>query len=483
MTRPPSPRTPRPLAAALATLALVVALGPSAAAHPGVRHTGLADPGPGSAGVGDPYFPLDGNGGIDVQHYDVRVGYDFEQGRLRGRTTLTLVPTQELSSFHLDLVLAASEVTVDGVPAAHRRTEGHELVVRPAAALQPGIPVEVEVTYAGRPGRERYRGASSWLADRHEVVTMNQPHMAPWWFPANDHPTDKATFDVSVRVPRGRQVVANGDLVSRRTRGATATWHWRAVEPMTTYLAFFAAGRFDVERGVSDGLPWTVAVSSRLPRAERRASMRMLRRTPAILRRLERDLGDYPFTSTGGVVTSLDPGFALENQTRPTYPVLTRGQEWLLVHELAHQWFGDSVAIARWRDIWLNEGAATFMEQRHEELRGVRTAADWLTRTHAGAPDSFWRLAIADPGPRRVFDDAVYVRGGMAFQALRNRIGEEAFWTLLRTWLETRRGGYATSEEFEALAAETSGQDLTDFFRVWLREPTRPAATQENGLI
>jgi aminopeptidase N len=439
---------------------------------------------PGAPGVGDPYFPLDGNGAIDVQHYDVRVRYDFEEQRLRGPTTLTIVPSAQLTSFNLDLLLDARRVTVDGERARHRRTDGHELVVRPATALQPGVPAEVVVSYAGRPGRERYAGESNWLADDQEVVTMNQPHMAPWWFPANDHPTDKATFDISVRVPEGRQVVANGDLVSRRkARGGATAWHWRATEPMATYLAFFAAGRFEVERGTHDGLPWTLAVSRRLPAAQQAASMRLLRRTPAVVDRLEQDLGAYPFSSTGGLVTSLDPGFALENQTRPTYPTLGGAQEWLLVHELAHQWFGDSVSVARWRDIWLNEGAATFMETRHAELSGGVPAQQWLTSTHQTARPGFWRLRIADPGRRGIFAEPVYVRGGMTFQALRHRIGEDAFWTLLRTWLATKKDGNGTSEEFEALAAQVSGQDLAGFFQAWLREPTRPAATEENGLI
>ncbi|WP_181310537.1 M1 family metallopeptidase [Nocardioides campestrisoli] len=479
MIRGPRPGRLRMLTAAT-LLTLVGTTVPSALLAP----SGAAAPEPGAPGVGDPYFPLDGNGSIDVQHYRIKVAYDFEAARLRGSTTLTLVPTAELSRFNLDLLLPASKVTVDGVEAGHRRSGGgHELVVRPKQALAAGVPVEVEVRYAGHPGRKRYAGESNWLADRHEVVTMNQPHMAPWWFPANDHPSDKATYDVSVTVPRGHQVISNGTRVGSRTKNDTRTVRWASERPMASYLAFFAAGRFQVESGTSEGLPWTAAVSRRLMPHEQRASMRMLRRSPRIVRALEQDLGAYPFSNTGGLVTSLDVDFALENQTRPTYPVLGRSDTWLLVHELAHQWFGDSVAVSRWRDIWLNEGAASFMEQRFLERQGG-SAQQWLTELHGslGAGQQFWKLQIADPGRRNIFDSAIYTRGAMAFQALRTRIGEDAFWTLLRTWLGSRADGNGTSEEFEALASQVSGQDLTAFFQAWLREPTRPAATPENGL-
>src|SRR5690606_16850127 len=134
------------------------------------------------------------------------------------------------------------------------------------------------------------------------------------------------------------------------------------------------------------------------------------------------------------------------------------------------------------RDIWLNEGAATFMEKRAEELLGRETAQEWLKRSHAAMGPSFWRLRIADPGAGRIFAEPVYERGAMTFQALRQRIGEDAFWTLLRTWLTAKKDGHGSSEEFEALASQVSGQDLTDFFRVWLREPTRPEANEQNGL-
>ena len=467
-------------AAALLTASLALAAPVVAPASARVE----ARPSPGSAGIGDSYFPLDGNGGIDVTRYQVHDRYRFEQRRLSGWTRLTVRATQDLSRFDLDFLLPVRRVTVDGRPAEFRRVDGHELRIVPATPLLDGQGFRVRVAYDGRPGRAEYAGGSSWLANASEVVTMGEPHMAPWWFPANDHPRDRARMDLHLTVPRAKNVVANGELVSRTVHGARATTYWRAVEPMAPYLAFFAAGDFVVRKGEHEGLPWYVAVSRALPQGARTRSLRLMKRTPGIVDWLETQLGDYPFSSTGGLTTDLDPGFALENQTRPTYPVLGRRSRSVVVHELAHQWFGDSVAVENWRDIWLNEGAATFMEVRYDETHGGESASDWLsTRYDAfGASDDFWNLDIADPGPRRLFDFSVYVRGAMALQALRQRIGEADFWVLLRSWVDENRYGNGSTPAFAALAERVSGEDLDGFFQAWLRERSRPAATPENGL-
>ncbi|GGD17801.1 M1 family metallopeptidase [Nocardioides daphniae] len=474
--RAPRRTRARLLAGAVTTVLLVGLVGPSA---------GDSTSAQGTSGIGDAYFPLDGNGGYDVRHYDVRVRYDFARRHLGGTATLTLVPSVDLKRLNLDLLLKASAVKVNGTPATFRKDGGHELVVTPRTVLKAGRTAKVTVRYAGFPGRQRYLGEGNWLASRHEVVTINQPHMAPWWFPANDHPSDKATFRVAVTVPQGKRVISNGRLLGRVRKGRTQTWQWGARDPMATYLAFFAAGDFAVERGTTDGLPWFNAVSTRLDARSQRQSLTQLRRSAALVRQMERDLGPYPFETTGGVVTSLMAGFALENQTRPVYWPLETGSTWLLVHELAHQWFGDAVAVARWRDIWLNEGAATFMEQRHAERTGGRPVGEWLQEQYAAfaAQDSFWDLAIARPGADNLFHDAVYLRGGMTLQALRQRIGEQDFWTLLRRWIATHDDGNASTAQFEKLAAEVSGEQLSGFFDAWLRTPAKPAATRDNGLV
>ena len=328
-----------PLAIGLAGAMLVALLVTPAPAQ--------ALPIPGNDGIGDSYFPRDGNGGIDVVSYRIHDRYRFPTKRLSGRTVLTIEATHDLSSFNLDLLLPVRKVKVDGVRVSHDKRNQHEVVITPKQPILDGDTFRVAVSYAGRPGRIGYLGEKNWLADRREVVTMNQPHMAPWWFPSNDHPSDKALMDISITVPRGKQVFANGHRVSIEREGGLATHHWRADEPMSTYLAVFAAGDFQVASGVRDGLPWRAIVSKQMTRDARQSNMALMRQTPGVVAGLEEDLGAYPFSEVGGLVTGLDVHFALENQTLPTYPVTGRSYTWLVVHELAHQWFGDSVALCR----------------------------------------------------------------------------------------------------------------------------------------
>jgi aminopeptidase N len=432
--------------------------------------------------VPDPYFPEDGNVGYDVQHYDIGVAYDFGTGRLDGTTTVTLRALEDRDDFNLDLLLKVDAVEVDGEPVYFHKDGRHELVVE--APLAAGEDVDVEVTYHGFPGAVRWRGERNWRADEHEVITVNQPRMAPWWFPANDHPSDKATFEVAVTVDEAKQVIGNGIRTGRVDHGGTATTTWVMDAPMATYLAFFAAGDYVVRSGERAGIPYVNAASRHLPKPLRKDALRELRASAPVTAWLEDELGTYPYTGlggTGGVVTGLPLGFALENQTRPVYGFIYRG---VLVHELAHQWFGDAVAVEQWQDIWLNEGLATYMEVRYDEAHGGPSTKRWLRRTHRayGQGDDFWRVRVFDPGRSSIFDDAVYVRGAMTMAALRNRIGKKDFRTLLRTWVTAHPDGNATTAEFVELAGEVSGEELHRFFDSWLVHKRRPAATASNGL-
>jgi len=416
------------------------------------------------------------------------VSYDPRTHRLEGRTLVRAVARQPLSGFHLDLALAPRAVRVDGAPSTFTKRGSHELRITPAEPLVRGQEFEVSVRYAGRPSRTRAAGITPFLTGGGEALAVGEPQIGPWWFAANETPADKATYDIVVRVPRGRQAVSNGELVGRRTSDGWTAWHWRMDEPMATYLAFFAAGRFELDRARVGGRPYLAAVSRRLDAGEHADALRLLRRTPGVVAWLESELGEYPFASTGGVVTGLPVFFALENQSRPVYPDLGGPEEpgnvQFLVHELSHQWFGNAVGVRRWRDIWLNEGFATYAEWRYDEAHGGEPVSERLRREYAGRPagDAFWSLRISDPGARSMFEPPVYARGAMTLAALRNRIGDSSFDAVLRVWVQRHSGGHGTTAGFRALAQELTGIDLDPFFTAWLDTTERPEQTAGNGL-
>lgn len=462
--------------------------GAGAVAYPGppapvtAEESARADvPALGSSGGGDPYFPADGNGGYDVAHYDIRNRYHFSTRLLTGTTRITARAGTALSGFHLDLLLRPVRVLVDGVPARFGKPTAHELRILPARPIAAGQTFVVTVSYRGRPSTIAYQGERSFKASATEAAAVGQPHMAPWWFPANDHPRDKARFDITMVVGKGRQVVSNGRLVERRRTARTTTFHWRVRDPMATYQAFFVAGDLVQDVGHAHGLHYRNAVSARLSPREQQRTRHALLRTPALASWLQGQLGAYPFETTGGVRTALPIGFALENQTRPVYP-RAPGTD-LLVHELAHQWLGNSVGLERWKDIWLNEGIATWLQWRYLEARRLANPQARLVRQWRTMPASAWALRIGDPGPRNLFDWAVYERGAMTVQALRHRVGEQHFWQVLRGWVALNRNATATTEDLMALAEQISGEDLDSFWQAWLFTPARPAWSAATGLV
>ncbi len=476
---------------------------PGGGVAPGVVFTA------GAAGIGDPYYPLDGNGGYDVRDYGLDLAYDPASGVLSGTAAITLVATQNLSSLNLDFDTRAADgsdrivvsaARVDGIVAstvltttpisadtaqplpagsadAGAEPPRTELTVTPAAGILSGTQVVVEVDYAGVPITiDDAFGAAGVFATADGMVISGEPRVAATWFPSNDHPSDKATMTMSMAVPSGLEVIGNGVLQPTTTAGTTTTWTYVMDRPMATYLATATVGEYDVVTTVVDGVTYRDAVAQSLfaagtAGAESRAAFAI---NPTAVSYLSGIFGPYPFTESGGIAADVaDLGFALENQTRPIYPGVP--DESTIVHELAHQWYGDDVAISTWADIWLNEGFATYAEWLWSEQQGGTTAQQTFDDLFAtDAADPFWTVEVADPGAVAIFDDPVYLRGAMTLHALRVEVGDTTFFEILRGWAAENSGGNVTTGQFEEYASSVAGTDLTALFDTWLHTPSKP---------
>ncbi|WP_053914032.1 M1 family metallopeptidase [Streptomyces sp. SCSIO 75703] len=457
------PRPPFVLAAALAALA-------AGCGGSGVHGT------PGGPGLRDPYFPKAGNGGYDVRHYGLVLDYDPARRHLSGTATVTARATEALSAFDLDLDgLTVEEVTVDGRTARWSRA-GQELTVRPRDGLRRGATFRVTVRYSGEPVTITDHDGSEegWLHTADGAVGLGEPTGSMAWFPGNHHPSDKAAYDLTVTVPEGLRAVSNGELTSERTEGGRTTSTWHSAEPMPSHAATVAIGRFDVTRTTTrDGLPVLTAVDPE----QAAAGKAVLGRVPEIMEWAGDLFGPYPFSSTGAIVDRPgDAGYALETQTRPYFagaPDLRT-----LVHELAHQWYGNSVTPKTWADVWLAEGFATYAEWLWDEDHGGDSAQHTFDTFYATG-EGLWAFPPAEPpDAAHLFESPVYQGGAMVLHRVRRTVGDDAFRALLRGWAAAHRHGNADTADFTAYVEKSApGTDFTPLWREWLHgsgTPPRP---------
>ncbi len=463
----------RPRTAIVRALLVLLVLAPSGCT---ARRTPVIVPVAGAVSAGDPYVPGDGNGGYDVLNYDLDLRFSPRGApSLAGTATITADATEPLSRFDLDLTgLTVSKVTVGGVPASYSRTPG-ELVVVPAKPLHKGRFV-VGVAYSGTPREinDHALGRYGWTPTHDGVFTGDEPSGAHTWFPGNDHPADKATFGFRITVPKGLTAIANGELSGTTTSGGSTTYTWRERRPMATYLAMVDVGRFRVRTGrTAGGVPVYVAVD---PSVASVGLSTLYKETVQVTDLWTTLFGPYPFDSTGGVIDDAPVQFALETQTRPEYAAGIAASPTVIAHELSHQWFGDSVTPARWSDMWLNEGFATYAEWMWgaRQSGGVPMRRQFDAR-YAQKTGDLWTVAPAAPGRRGLFGRAVYERGAMTLQALRQKVGGRTFFAILRSWTAEHRYANATTPEFVALAEHLSGKPLGPFFQAWLYGKGRPA--------
>ncbi|MFJ2650766.1 M1 family metallopeptidase [Streptomyces sp. NPDC087420] len=451
------------LAAASATL---VAATPSAAPPP-----------PEPLGIGDPLFPTLGNPGYDVLTYDLDLAYGGDNTKpLDSVTKINAVTTGRLERINLDFTHGVvRSVRVNGEPAAFA-TAGEDLVVTPARPLGAGARMSVTVSHTSDP-----RGtAGGWVRTTDGLVMANQADAGHRVFPGNDHPADKAYFTFRITVPENLTAVANGLPEEKNRAGATTTWTYRTHHPMATELAQVSIGKSAVlHREGPRGLP----VRDVVPAADAAKLERWLKKTPAQLRWMEQQVGPYPFETYGLLIAAAETGFELETQTLSLFErsLFTRSEygesyvDAIMVHELAHQWFGNSVTPRNWSDLWLNEGHASWYEALYAEEYGKKPLEERMRSAYEMSDG--WRAgggppaAPAPPTPGHqisLFRPVVYDGSALVLYALRQEIGASAFQRLERLWVRQHRDATATTADFTALASAVAGRDLSGFFRVWL---------------
>jgi aminopeptidase N len=492
---------------------------PAGAASTRARKAPHGDYVAGARSLGDTLFPQIGNGGYNVRSYDIELDYDpaanvFERGT---ETEIRARATQNLREFSLDFQdLDVNRVEVNGRRADFEQVEATpdlsdipevvqpmKLVVTPDHKSRPrdGKKFKVEVSYSGEPKliTDPDESVEGWIPACFPLdppqtcdgaFVVNEPIGAQGWFPSNNHPSDKASFDTDITVPDGKTALGVGELRSRKLNDdGTRTWRWREDDPTATYLTtatvgdfsndFFRMGRLDVYNSID-----STATTDQVAQINS-----TLDRVPEMLDFLTDWLGRYPFDSVGAVADrAAGVGYALEVQTKPHYAGgFTTGNPSINstthLHELAHQWMGDSVSPATWHEIWFNEGWATWFEWNWEFSDGTGDSPAEIFDAIYNDPAFDWTVApaVLDNDPANLFHfDPVYQRPAMMLEGYHQIVGNERFFHFVRELVDEFGYGNVSLDEFVDLAKEMSGleagqlQLLDDYFQQWLFAEEQP---------
>lgn len=434
--------------------------------------------GGGGAPVIDPYLPASGNFGYRVSRYELDLEYKVAINRLTGTATITAATLASLRTFTLDLAdaLSVTKVIVNGARPQQFRTSSGKLHIALRDALPAGAAMRIVVRYGGSPRPIR----SLWGDVGFEELTdgalvAGQPNGAQSWFPCDDHPSAKASFRIQVATESPYHVIANGELVSRRARAGMTTWTYELAEPTSTYLVTVQIGMYERHRVAKNGIPIHAVIPDRL----RENFEHDFAQQPQMMKLFVELFGAYPLaTGYTVVVTDDDLEIPLEAQGISIFGANhcdgRGGAERLIAHELAHQWFGNSVTAQRWRHIWLHEGFACYAEWLWSENSGGRSAGDWARHYHQRLANSPRDLVLADPGPRDMFDDRVYKRGALTLHMLRLQLKDADFFALLRDWTARYRHSTAVTDDFTGLASHYSKKSLRPLWDAWLYSDELP---------
>lgn len=430
---------------------------------------------PANLSAGDPYAPELGNRGYDVQRYILRVALRPGVTMVEATAQIELQSTQaDLRQVSMDFIgFELDAVLVDSSPADYARLD-RKLLVQLPAPLADGQPATVAVAYHGTPVQEPsvYVPFLPHLGLQFEtdhIYVVSEPDGARYWFPANDHPRDKAAFRFEIVAPPGLTGVANGELVETQPGVEDAyaggepgdLYVWEQNHPMATYAATVAVGPFE---RVDDTSPGGVRLRSYVFEQDRARFEPYRAAVGELVDWMSAQLGPYPFEAFGYVLVG-GLGGALETQTMV---VTDRDSlsESILAHELAHQWFGDWVSLDSWGEMWRSEGAATYFAALWAERDDPAELAEVLAeRIERGRQSAF---PLRNPPAASLFSGPIYDEGALLVAELRQVMGDDAFYAGLRAYFERYGGGTASDADFQAVMEEAAGQPLEAVFSEWL---------------